>query len=165
MLGDIGNLDTLEELLNNLNFKKLIIVTGNYERKELEKFKKIIDKFDNVFIENNGFYLSCKNKDKQTINFFVCHEPITELYNKAKEFYKDDDFITLFGHIHGRSFAKRNGFDIGTDYHRYTPISIDDVMWFVNAMQYWDENVYTDKVKAPNTIKSLKDRINDRLSK
>ena len=36
MLGDIGDLDSLEEILNNLNYKKLIIVTGNYERKELD---------------------------------------------------------------------------------------------------------------------------------
>jgi len=63
----------------------------------------------------------------------------------------------------GRSFAKRNGFDLGTDYHHYTPISIDDVMWFVNAMQYWDENVYTDKVKSPLSLTSFKDRLKEKL--
>ena len=63
----------------------------------------------------------------------------------------------------GKSFAKRNGFDLSTDYHHYTPISIDDVMWFVNAMPYWDENVYTDKVKSPLSLTSFKDRLKEKL--
>lgn len=58
------------------------------------------------------------------------------------------DEIVLFGHIHGRSFAKRNGFDIASDYHQYAPLSIDQVEWFVNAMKCWDENVYSDHVNT-----------------
>ena len=54
----------------------------------------------------------------------------------------------LYGHIHGRNFAKRNGFDLATDYHRYTPLSLEEVCWFENAMKYWDENVYADKVNV-----------------
>ena len=43
---------------------------------------------------------------------------------------------------------KMNGFDLASDYHRYTPISIDDVEWFANAMKYWDKNVYSSEVQA-----------------
>lgn len=110
MLGDIGDLDSLEEILNNLNYKKLIIVTGNYERKELDKFHNIISKFDDVFVEDKGFYLNNKNKEGKDINFFICHEPVTEFYDIAKEYYKDKEFITLFGHIHRQSFCKKKWF-------------------------------------------------------
>lgn len=41
-----------------------------------------------------------------------------------------------------------NGFDLASDYHRYTPISIDDVEWFANAMKYWDKNVYSSEVQS-----------------
>ena len=61
-----------------------------------------------------------------------------------------DDDIILFGHIHGRSFAKINGFDIGCDYHRYSPISLEQVKWFTNAMRYWDNNVYSNRSNVIN---------------
>ena len=41
-----------------------------------------------------------------------------------------------------------NGFDLAIDYHHYTPISMEQVEWFANAMQYWDENVFSDKVRV-----------------
>ena len=50
-------------------------------------------------------------------------------------------------------FAKKNGFDLGIDYHQYSPISIEQVKWFANAMKYWDQNVYSDScnvVLTPN---------------
>lgn len=161
--GDIGNLDTLPELLSNLNYKTLILITGNYERRELDKYKAIIKDFPNVIAEDEGYHLTEKNKDGKSINFFVCHEPVSPLYHIAKEYFGNEKFVTLFGHIHGRSFAKRNGFDIGTDYHQYTPLSLDDVMWFVNAMQYWDENVYTDRVKENKVVKTFMEYLHDNL--
>ena len=44
--------------------------------------------------------LNNKNKEGKDINFFICHEPVTEFYDIAKKYYKDKEFITLFGHIH-----------------------------------------------------------------
>jgi len=74
-------------------------------------------------------------------SFVIVHEPAEVQVDL------DPKDVVLFGHIHGRSFAKRNGFDLATDYHNYSPISMEQVEWFANAMQYWDENVYTDVVK------------------
>ena len=79
----------------------------------------------------------CKFTDGST-SYVVVHEP------NDFEIDSSDNDIILFGHIHGRSFAKRNGFDIGCDYHRYSPISLEQVKWFTNAMRYWDNNVYSD---------------------
>ena len=39
---------------------------------------------------------------------------------------------------------RRMVFDLGIDYHQYSPISIEQVKWFTNAMKYWDQNVYFD---------------------
>ena len=50
------------------------------------------------------------------------------------------DVLYFFMHC-----AKKNGFDLATDYHRYTPISMEQVEWFTNAIQYWDHNVFCEK--------------------
>ena len=82
---------------------------------------------------DSDFHFTVSNGDK----YVVVHEPNDFAINASP------DEIVLFGHIHGRSFAKRNGFDLGIDYHGYSPISLNDVSWYKNAMKHWDENVYS----------------------
>lgn len=70
------------------------------------------------------------------------HEPKTFTTIKSGHEPTYPSEFVLFGHIHGRGQGKENGTDVGTDCHRYTPISMDDVWWFHNACQYWDDNVF-----------------------
>ena len=138
--GDFGELEKVKEIINNLNFKKLIWVCGNYERREYADFKKLAKSIDGV--EFMDYYTFTKNKK----NYLCIHEPVSQYVEEANKKFGKEDYIALFGHIHGRNFAKTNGFDVGTDYHRYTPISLEQVEWFRNAMQYWDINVHTGAV-------------------
>ena len=93
-----------------------------------------------VYDVDNPCYVNLKKEDGKEVKFRVIHEPADF------EYHDDIDVTYLFGHIHGRSFAKRNGFDIACDYSNYTPLSSEQVLWFKNAMQYWDKNVYCDRV-------------------
>ena len=142
--GDFGDIKTLKETLGNLNFGKLIWVMGNYDRTEALFIRNIIKELKRDIELVNDYQFTKTDKGKK-ITFYVIHEPLTAGAPKSgHEPVYPGEFV-LYGHIHGRNFAKANGIDLGTDYHNYTPISIDDVLWFHNACQYWDENVFCNK--------------------
>ena len=128
----------LKPVLSMLNFKEMHWVLGNYDRKMLPEIEKAVKEVDRpIFLHENSF----KFKDGSR-SYVVVHEP------NDFEIDAEPNDIILFGHIHGRSFAKRNGFDLGIDYHQYSPISLEQVEWFTNAMKYWDTNVYSDKANV-----------------
>ena len=138
---DPEKIQYLKPLLDNLNFKELHWTLGNYDRKILDQIRKVADAYGRkIFLYNNG---ECKLKT-QHHSYVITHEP------NDFEIKADENDIILFGHIHGRSFAKKNGFDLSIDYHRFTPLSIEQVEWFADAMKYWDKNVYSDKVNVSN---------------
>lgn len=142
--GDFGDIKILKETLGNLNFGKLIWVMGNYDRTEALFIRNIIKELKRDIELVNDYQFTKTDKGKK-ITFYVIHEPLTAGAPKSgHEPVYPGEFV-LYGHIHGRNFAKANGIDLGTDYHNYTPISIDDVLWFHNACQYWDENVFCNK--------------------
>lgn len=125
----------LKPILSLLNFRELHWVLGNYDRKEIDRIKSVVSSLGRpIMIHDTNFKFTDDN-----VSYVVVHEP------NDFEIDATENDIILFGHIHGRSFAKRNGFDIGCDYHQYTPVSLEQVKWFTNAMKYWDENVYSDK--------------------
>lgn len=133
--GDFGDINTMKDIISCLNFKKLFFVLGNYDRKIVAEIEKELSGLNrNIQISNQE---SFENNGKQ---YYIVHEPdegiITPEYPKN---------IVLYGHIHGRAFAKKNGIDLGTDYHNFTPISIEQVEWFANAIKFWDHNVFCDK--------------------
>lgn len=136
--GDFGDIETMRDILSCLNYRTLVLVLGNYDRKivsEIENELSMLGR-DVVISSVESF-----KEDGKT--YYVVHEPDEGTYVPE---YPDN--IVLYGHIHGRSFAKRNGFDLATDYHRYTPISMEQVKWFANAIQYWDHNVFCDKASV-----------------
>lgn len=138
---DPDKINLLPVLLSNLNFKELHWTLGNYDRKIREQIGDMLAYANlgerKVFLYQNG---ECRTQiDGQ--KYVIKHEP------DDFEVGIGEDEIALYGHIHGRAFAKTNGFDLGVDYHQYSPISEDQVKWFTNAMKYWDNNVYCNKVR------------------
>ena len=157
--GEVSNQQYVIDLLSNLNFKKLYWTLGNYDRKAFDQIKTIVDAFNQVNEGKRSIELFDHTQTVQPVPGGLCEVELTNAKGETFKFaiiHEPVDFpapsrdgVTyLYGHIHGRSFAKRNGFDLATDYHRYTPLSEEQVLWFKNAMQYWDENVYTDTVKV-----------------
>ena len=134
-LGDFGE---SWDYLNILNYKKMILVYGNYECRDIEGNDKALKKFKDVEHYMNDEY-QFSNKDH---TYFLRHEPL------GNGGYEKDN-LYLFGHIHGKSSYKRNGIDVGIDtYGSYSPLSEEEVEWRVNAtLKYVDENVFTDICK------------------
>lgn len=136
--GDFGDIETMRDILSCLNYKTLVLVLGNYDR-------KIVSEIENELsmLGRDVVISSVESFEEDGKTYYVVHEPDEGTYVPE---YPDN--IVLYGHIHGRSFAKRNGFDLATDYHRYTPISMEQVKWFANAIQYWDHNVFCEKASV-----------------
>lgn len=137
-LGDFG---ASFDYLKLLNFKELKFVLGNYERDggegrfTKEESTKLLKKIPDVKIFDRA-ECTVELKNKQTVT--LVHEPI------APKDYKSDysDKLYLYGHIHGRTFYKKNGTDVGVDINHFSPLSEDEVIWRLNAIQYLDENVW-----------------------
>lgn len=137
--GDFGDISTMKDILSSLNFKTLYFVLGNYDRKIKDEVEKVVAELPDreIIISEKAEF------DYNDKHYYVVHEP--DEGTETPEYPKN---IVLFGHIHGRSFAKQNGFDLATDYHNYTPVSMEQVAWFANAIQYWDNNVFCTKASV-----------------
>ena len=137
--GDFGDISTMKDILSCLNFKTLYFVLGNYDRKIKDEVEKVVSE-----LPDREIIISTKAEfDYNDKHYYVVHEP--DEGTETPEYPKN---IVLYGHIHGRSFAKQNGFDLATDYHNYTPVSMEQVAWFANAIQYWDNNVFCTKASV-----------------
>lgn len=131
-LGDFGEIDTMRFL----NFGSMFYLKGNYERND----PNFLVTDSRVFVDNTPSHHLMElfiGGDK------VCctHEPISDTLNTDAQFY-------LFGHIHEKGMCKRNGLNVGVDAHDYTPVSLETVMFYKNAIEkHYDENVFCDNVK------------------
>ena len=134
--GDFGDISTMKNILSDLNYRQLIWVMGNYDRAIEKDINKIVSELKNRHID----VVSKATFEHNKKTYHVVHEP-----DEGKTHPRYPDSVVLYGHIHGRAFAKKNGFDLAADYHRYTPISMEQVEWFTNAIQYWDHNVFCEK--------------------
>ena len=140
--GDIGDIDNIRDILSCLNFKTLYFIPGNYERRA-----DILVNLQEIAQTISGRAIKFCNPGAQVMYhdklYHVVHEP--DIGTVIPEY---PDNVVLFGHIHGRAFGKKNGFDIGTDYHNYTPVSIEQVEWFANnGIPHWDNNVHCREAK------------------
>ena len=127
----------MRDIISCLNFKTLHLILGNYERDAIDKVMDALEPLgrDIELVESAEFY----DPESQR-TYHIVHEP--DEGSSVPEYPGD---VVLFGHIHGRAVAKKNGFDLAADYHNFTPISVGQVRWLANAIQYWDHNVFCDK--------------------
>lgn len=133
--GDFGDIHTMKDILSCLNFKKLIFVMGNHDRNDTAAIDSIVKSMPEREIDVCP--KSCYYDVDSGTSFHVVHEPDGQGSIQACP-----KTIVLYGHIHGRQLVKQNGIDIGTDAHRYCPISIDTVRFYANALKIYDHSVY-----------------------
>ena len=127
-VGDFGN----PEIIKHLNFKYLFIIPGNYEHDDPENMKQLEENGAEFLEEKN--VLLCYPE----ANILLIHEP----ENRIKPKRYDNEFY-LFGHIHGRQKVKKWGLDVGVDAHDFSPINLNDVFWWINAIKnHYDQNVF-----------------------
>lgn len=118
-LGDFGDINYRKYLKG-----RIILMCGNYELK------------DYTLEELNNNFEVISQPTQITLNkqeFYLVHEPIEQHPYK----------FNLFGHIHKLQMVKRNGLNIGVDCHNFSPISLDEVLWYKNAIEnHYDDNVF-----------------------
>lgn len=124
-LGDFGDYKFCKKLNG-----KIILILGNYELKDIEE--GIVTREE--LVEKYGFAEVYDNLNIPELNgIFATHCP-----NDCKK-----DEFNLFAHIHGLQLCKRYGLNVGIDAHHFRPISIEDVLFYKNAIEnVYDENVF-----------------------
>lgn len=129
-LGDFGDYEFAKYLNGNIK-----LLFGNYERDEFGGSIPIAF----TILEQNGFnnfsmqYEMIKSFNDKT--YSLVHEPNNGNPNNFK----------LFGHIHKLQMVKRNALNVGVDCHNFTPISIETVEFYRNAIEnHYDEEVFSE---------------------
>ena len=143
-LGDFGDMDFVKRIKC-----PIILILGNYERKEAENLGITLDEYEDLLKTKYGFNdalgISSIILPKSYKNVMLCHEPmeIKKYFEKTEP--KDRNISAgLFGHIHGRQFVKEFGIDVGVDANHFYPMTVDDVVFYLNAIAkgYYDEEVF-----------------------
>lgn len=129
-IGDFGFTGSrrTEYFLSRLNGHKTLIC-GNHDQRKIRNSKGWMIVKDYTKIRYNGY------------RFVACHFPILS-WDKMGY-----GTIMLHGHCHGslnQEFVKMIGFpiiDIGVDCWDYKPISLDEIIEFVNGQTYSKYNI------------------------
>lgn len=123
-LGDFGDEHIIKYLNGNIK-----LLPGNYDNDMIDKLSSNCEIIKDGQILNFDF---AKN-----INFKLVHKPLITEHVCKKLFF-------LFGHIHKLQMAKRNGLNVGVDCHNFSPIDLDVISFYYNAIiNHYDENVFT----------------------
>lgn len=129
----MGPLDKINEILDQLN-GKIILVRGNHDTKNrLEYFKEYgIEVKDIDYISYKGRF------------FILCHFPIAseEFINMVRK--DNSEVVVLYGHVHSNApTGYVNGtYHVGMDTNNLTPISLEQI-W----QECWPEEIMTPEVK------------------
>ncbi len=124
-LGDIGDTECFKKLNGNI-----FLVPGNYDT---EFYLESIKDFCTVLKPN-----------------FVLPDLNLQLIHKPSEFkFLKKEYFVLFGHIHKLQMVKRNGLNISTDCHNFTPLKMIDVEFYRNGINnVFGNNVFGDFFNA-----------------
>lgn len=123
-LGDFGNFEVAKQLKG-----KIHLLFGNYERDGKGGF--ITPEQENYFeFVRKGTVVTLVDQ-----KLVLVHEPSHMSYSGDKI---KDGYFGLFGHIHEKQKVKRNALNVGVDVHNFTPVSLETVEFYRNAIQ----NVY-----------------------
>jgi len=121
-LGDLGDPDIVDQLNGDI-----VMIPGNYENARIisqlkRKDVEVLSKKATITI----------TRGEKTYKIDLVHEPLNATWEN----------FTLFGHVHGQKF-KRRGLNVGVDCHHFRPLSVDDVLFFKEAVEeHYDENVF-----------------------
>ena len=130
-LGDFGDTAMIHSLHGTILF-----LPGNYEtKKDIESLSRHCQILKpNTAIRVKG------------VRFQLVHEP--EEATPSDEFFSGKPRVFyLFGHIHKLQMVKRNGLNVGVDCHNFRPISIEEVLFYREAiLNHYDENVFMQRL-------------------
>jgi calcineurin-like phosphoesterase family protein len=121
-LGDFGVPSFVDELNGDI-----VMIPGNYEN---ARIRKQLEKKGVKFLSKKATITM--NKGGETHKIDLVHEPLNATWEN----------FTLFAHVHGQKY-KRKGLNVGVDCHHFRPLSVDDMLFFKEAVEeHYDENVF-----------------------
>jgi calcineurin-like phosphoesterase family protein len=132
-LGDFGESWPMEYLNGNITFVK-----GNYERDG----KSLVPPGVNMYGDGNSLTLKTDGKPW----LIMAHEPLRAIEIQKKKSTADNKIPIAFGHIHGRQKVKIwDGYDVGVDGNNFTPVSREDLFFYINAIEkgFYDQEVWS----------------------
>lgn len=133
-IGDFGDYSVADKLNGNIR-----LICGNYELDErrsdkVDFYKQISATKIKIISEGLPFLLKLGDEIVG-----MTHKP-----TEARYFFERKKWsFMLFGHIHKLQMVKEFGLNVGTDCHNFTPIDLDTVKFYKNAVQnHYDEDVF-----------------------
>lgn len=129
-LGDFGS----PEYIKHLQGKKIYILPGNYDTEaivsELKRDSRVEIISPNHIVGLGGEKIG------------LVHAP---------EDAADPSLFYLFGHIHQLQIIKKNGLNVGSDCHNFTPIDTKAVLFYREAVaKHYDYNVFCGQLGIKN---------------
>lgn len=123
-LGDFGDAKIIKQLSGNI-----ILIPGNYDT--YVEINKLISQQPKLIVKKYPFNIVYDS-------IYLIHEPRNGM--QKQKFY-------LYGHVHSLSKVKRNGLNVGTDCHNYSPIDYETIQFYYNAItKHYDENVFMEEI-------------------
>jgi calcineurin-like phosphoesterase family protein len=134
-LGDFGDYENIRLLTG-----RTTLVMGNYEENDLHKnFDGDFHRYE-AYLQLLGFTKVMPSKVWVLNNLLGTGEPVN-MTHCPKDNVKG--IFNLFGHVHKLCMIKKYGLNVGTDCHNFTPIDIDTVLFYKNAIEnHYDDNVF-----------------------
>lgn len=125
-LGDFG----APKYISHLQGRKIYILPGNYDTDavidNLKRDPRVV-----IIFSSHVVKLDCGNVG-------LVHAP--EEATAPELFY-------LFGHIHQLQIVKKNGLNVGSDCHHFTPIDAAGVAFYKTAIEkHYDHNVFLEQL-------------------
>lgn len=130
ILGDVGHMDILP-LLNG----KKILIKGNYEREKPELLNGHEEQYDEIYEYIHEIDIDYKG---EKYHITMTHEPF-----RVKDKIISKNNLVVYGHVHKLCMVKKYGLCVSADAHNFTPLGLDDVIYYHDAiLNYYDENVF-----------------------
>ena len=123
-LGDFGDISWAKKLNG-----KIHLILGNYETESIKNNPAYQDEL------NEAFYEVCPNK-------IITLKDGTSIYMTHKPSDCRKDMFCAFGHIHGLKKINYFGVNVGVDANHFMLLSEDDVLFYKNAVNDYDYEVF-----------------------
>ena len=130
-LGDFGDYEVAKKLNG-----KIILLFGNYERDDKYSLTEDQARYFYHVIDEYAMYIDIEPVRRLTNEYLMAvHEPENKTL-MSNNFY-------VFGHIHEKQKVKMRGLNVGVDVHNFYPVSIDTLMFYMNAiLNIYDANCF-----------------------
>lgn len=142
-LGDMfmGRIEYIDEIMPQLNYKRMIYVKGNHCIKN--RLKKIGTYHDISIVDNYDFKFPSFLSSKSCVHFYCAHKPNDSYFDSVN--WNDIHNVRLYGHTHSGSphglqygYKKTDdsfgpddmpgySFHVGVDTNGYKPVCIDKI--------------------------------------